>query len=152
MTMMEAKGVPHMTSACGGTGPYNAYTWARRKAAYCLNDIHRKTGLQFKKIATYIQQRAEALYKDSAALQIEPTSKRGGGDDSENESRFIYNAMAVHDLRDSYGELLAILQREDREVPALVESAIADNAKLLKRAAKIEEARSLVNQLRGAVC
>ena len=146
--MVTAKGIPHMTSACGGKGPYNAYTWSRRKAAYCVNDVHRKTGLQFKKIANYIQQRAEEVFKDDEVMfehgnKGVPSDGGGCGVATEKESTFIFHAMAVHDLRNSYEELISILEKEGREVPALVTSAIADNDRLLKRAAQIEECRTL---------
>ena len=33
--MAKQKGTPHMTSACGGKGPFNGYRWASRKARIC---------------------------------------------------------------------------------------------------------------------
>ena len=37
--MAKQKGTPHMTSACGGKGPFNAYRWAFRKAQICSTNI-----------------------------------------------------------------------------------------------------------------
>ena len=36
--MAKQKGTPHMTSACGGKGPYNGYRWALRKARICKSN------------------------------------------------------------------------------------------------------------------
>jgi hypothetical protein len=35
MQMTRAKGTPHMTSACGGKGPFTAWEWAQRKSHVC---------------------------------------------------------------------------------------------------------------------
>lgn len=127
--LMSAKGVPHMTSACGGKGPFNAYTWARRKAAHCINDQHQKVGMHFKKIANFMQQKAESIFMHSSLnLANQPTL--------EMERVFLEEAMAVYDIQASYLSLLKIL---NNEVPIALRNAISDHDKLVRRAGELKE-------------
>ena len=125
--MLCAKGIPHMTSACGGKGPFNALTWARRKAAYCMDE-------QFKKIANLIQQKAENIFMMSCLDLSEETKLM-------RERRLLCDALAVEDLDKSYRSLLEFLQHEGRDIPPLLELAIADNNRMLRRAEELDKTR-----------
>jgi len=92
-------GTPHMTSACGGKGPFTAYTWAKRKADICAeNEAWHSKWVAFNKVCKLLGDKEEKTKaKEKFLVVVGDTSVSDGSgirsDSNNDEAVSVSNAV-----------------------------------------------------------